>query len=102
LAQVAAALVLQVADAQPVPMVEIESGARKVPERDWSAPRAAQALPAQERQCEQEPVASDSVVRSAPVAGPPGERAGEQERSARLVCLQESASPPQEQPDGLY
>lgn len=98
MAQVAAALVLQVADVQPVPMVEAESGARKVPERDWSAPRAAQALPAQERQCEQEPVASDSVVRLAPAAGPPGER----ELSGRLVCLQESAWPPQEQPDGLY
>jgi hypothetical protein len=108
-AWVAASPVLQVADAQSVPMVE--SAARQVPARDWSAPSAEQAslrvvraqpfssrvrqpLPAQERQCEPEPVGSDSVARSAPP--------GEQELSARLVCLRESASPLQEELDGLY
>ena len=108
-ARAAASPVLQVADGQPVPMVE--SAAQKVPERDWSAPSAEQAslqvvraqpfssrvrqpLPAQERQCEPDPVGSDSVARSAPP--------GEQELSARLVCLGESASPLQEGLDGLY
>ena len=112
-ARAAASPVLQVADGQPVPMVE--SAAQKVPERDWSAPSAEQAslrvvraqpfssrvrqpLPAQERQCEPDPVGSDSVARSAP----PGEQEGEQELSARLVCLGESASPLQEGLDGLY
>jgi hypothetical protein len=93
----------------------VESAAQKVPERDWSAPSAEQAslqvvraqpfssrvrqpLPAQERQCEPDPVGSDSVARSAP----PGEQEGEQELSARLVCLGESASPLQEGLDGLY
>ena len=118
-ARAAASPVLQVADGQPVPMVE--SAAQKVPERDWSAPSAEQAslqvvraqpfssrvrqpLPAQERQCEPDPVGSDSVARSVPPVAwpPPDEQEGEQELSARLVCLGESASPLQEGLDGLY
>ena len=118
-AWVAASPVLQVADAQPVSMVE--SAARQVPARDWSAPSAEQAslrvvraqpfssrvrqpLPAQERQCEPEPVGSDSVARSVPPVAwpPPDEQEGEQELLARLVCLRESASSLQEGLDGLY